>query len=469
MLRLLFLYRLFWFGALLVAFLSATTIAQDAAACLGCHEEKKIYQQSVHKDMECTSCHDGVNEFPHANPVNPARAPATCGMCHTTEFEEYGRSVHGIAHAQGKSGVPICTDCHGIHSIEHPDQSAKAGPERALGRQVCSRCHASEVLAREYALPLDRVQTYLDSYHGLASSRGSPVVANCASCHGVHEILASTNPKSTIHPANLPGTCGKCHPGATANFARGPVHQAPQRSQGILHYVTVFYIGLIFVVIGGMLVHNVFDFRTKLRGLSRAHAEGFFVHGEVVQHWLLIASFVVLVLTGFALKWPDSIFGVLVPFSEMYRRWIHRSAGTVMLSLALYHLIALAATKRGHEFFGRFRPRIKDVREAVKNFVFNIRGKGICPVLGYPCYIEKVEYWALIWGTVIMGLTGMMLWFENLTLRLFPLWIINVLTLVHYYEAILATLAILVWHVYFVVLDPTIYPLKSRNRKEKIV
>jgi cytochrome b subunit of formate dehydrogenase len=444
-------------------FIAQRALAQDAAACLDCHEDKKIYQQSVHKDMQCADCHQGFKEFPHSEPVAPARAPMTCGQCHTTEFEQYQRSVHGVAHAQGKSGVPVCTDCHGIHSIEHPDQSAKSGAENALGRAMCSRCHASEVLAREYALPLDRVRTYLDSYHGLASRRGSPAVANCASCHGVHEILASTNPASSIHPAKLPATCGKCHPGATANFARGPVHQAPERRQGILHYVSVFYITLILVVIGGMLVHNVFDFRAKLHGVGSSHAEGFFVRGEVIQHWLLLASFTVLTFSGFALKWPDSVFGLLVPVSEQLRRWIHRSAGVVMLALALYHVIALIATKRGRDFVARFRPRFSDVKGGVLNALFNVRMRGTQPVLGYPSYIEKIEYWALIWGTLIMGVTGLMLWFENITLRLFPLWIMNVLTLIHYYEALLATLAILVWHIYFVVLDPTIYPLKSRK------
>ena len=82
----------------------------------------------------------------------------------------------------------------------------------------------------------------------------------------------------------------------------------------------------------------------------------------------------------------------------------------------------------------------------------------------YPSYIEKIEYWALIWCVMIMGVTGILLWFENITLKLFPLWVINLLTIIHYYEAVLATLAILVWHIYFVVLDPTIYPLKSRKR-----
>jgi cytochrome b subunit of formate dehydrogenase len=434
------------------------------------------YQQSVHgravaggklEAAICTDCHGSHEIRAPTDPrsrVSHLNAPSTCGECHRNEFSQYQRSVHGAAFAQGKSGVPICTDCHGIHSIEHPGDVAKSDAEKALGKASCSRCHASEVLSREYALPLDRVRTYLDSYHGLASRRGSRVVANCASCHGVHEILASTDRNSSIHPDNLPATCGKCHPAANANFARGAVHQIAGGGRAILDWVSAFYISLIAIVIGGMLFHNVFDFRAKLRGAASSQDENFFVRGEVIQHGILLASFVVLAVTGFALKWPDGIFGLLVPLSEQLRRDIHRAAGVAMLGLFVIHGVQLFTTKRGRNFLFRFQPRLRDVKLAIQNLLFNIRLDGQRPELLYPSYIEKVEYWALVWGVIIMGSTGLLLWFENVTLRLFPLWVINLLTIIHFYEALLATLAVLVWHIYFVVLDPTIYPLKSLKR-----
>jgi len=526
---------------LFILLVAGKALAQDT--CIACHDDQKIYQQSIHKNLKCSDCHDGFTDFPHPEPgpnekspvsrsrvieicarchgnlqfvedhriagrvlpvinyqqsvhgravssgkleaancvdchgsheilapieprskVSRANTPGTCGQCHKNEYAQYQRSVHGVAHAQGKSGVPTCTDCHGIHSIDHPAAAAKSDAERALGKASCSRCHASEVLSREYALPLDRVRTYLDSYHGLASQRGSPAVANCASCHGVHEILASMDPKSSVHSANLPATCGKCHPGASANFARGSVHAGSGGGQRVLHAVSVFYVVLIVAIISGMLVHNVVDFRAKLRGVAPTHNEEFFVRGDAIQHAILLGSFVILVFTGFALKWPDSIFGILIPLSESLRRWIHRFAGVVMIALFVVHAVQLFATRRGREFLRRFRPAWRDIGLSVQNFLFNLRLGGERPLLKFPSYIEKAEYWALVWGVVIMGGTGVLLWFENLTLRLFPLWVLNLLTLVHFYEAVLATLAIVVWHLYYVVFDPTVYPLKSHRR-----
>ncbi len=471
---------------------SPTSRFEIAKMCARCHGDLKFvednripgrvlpvinYQQSVHgkavaggkvEAAICTDCHNSHEILGPSDPkskVSRSQAPATCGQCHTAEFEQYGRSVHGMAHAQGKSGVPTCTDCHGIHSIEHPDQAAKSDAEKALGKASCSRCHESEVLSREYALPMDRVRSYLDSYHGLAVKRGSPVVANCASCHAVHEILASADPASSVNIANLPATCGKCHPGASVNFARGAVHQTSGPGQSAIYWVSTAYIALIIIVIGAMLVHNALDFRAKLQGTAAApEVEKFFSPGEVLQHALLMTSFVILAISGFALKWPDSLFGLLVPASEELRRAIHRVAGAAMILLAVYHAVQLVISERGREFLRMFLPRIEDVRFGIGNFLFNAGLRSSPPGMTYPSYIEKVEYWALIWGTIIMGVTGLLLWFENVTLRFLPLWVMNLLTVIHYYEALLATLAILVWHIYFVVLDPSVYPLKSLRR-----
>jgi cytochrome b subunit of formate dehydrogenase len=78
------------------------------------------------------------------------------------------------------------------------------------------------------------------------------------------------------------------------------------------------------------------------------------------------------------------------------------------------------------------------------------------PALGY---VEKLEYLALLWGTVIMAITGFALWFENWSLAHLPKWATDFATVVHFYEAVLATLAILVWHLYFVIFDPLVYPM----------
>jgi len=73
--------------------------------------------------------------------------------------------------------------------------------------------------------------------------------------------------------------------------------------------------------------------------------------------------------------------------------------------------------------------------------------------------VEKIEYWAFVWGTCVMASTGFLLWFNSFALRHFPKWVTDASTVLHYYEAILATLSILIWHMYTVVFDPEVYPM----------
>ena len=96
---------------------------------------------------------------------------------------------------------------------------------------TCGHCHGDERLAQKYNLPADKVPSFRDSFHGLAARSGSQSVANCASCHGVHDILPSSDPRSHIAPQNLAATCGSCHPGAGQTFAIGAVHVLPENQQ----------------------------------------------------------------------------------------------------------------------------------------------------------------------------------------------------------------------------------------------
>ena len=132
---------------------------------------------------------------------------------------------------------------------------------------TCSRCHGDTRLERRFNLPLDRVTSYENSYHGLASKAGSQTVANCASCHGVHDILPSSDPRSSIAKGNLAATCGKCHPDAGKTFALGPVHVLPSTATANpgLRYVRLFYLFTIPAALGFMLFHNLLDWLRKLR------------------------------------------------------------------------------------------------------------------------------------------------------------------------------------------------------------
>ncbi len=104
-------------------------------------------------------------------------------------------------------------------------------------------------------------------------------------------------------------------------------------------------------------------------------------------------------------------------------------------------------------------PRLSDVKEVLHNIRYLVGLRSEPPRFDRFSYIEKAEYWAVVWGSVVMVVTGFALWFETATLRLLPLWAVDLATLVHYYEAWLASLAILVWHFYFVIFNPDVYPM----------
>jgi len=128
------------------------------------------------------------------------------------------------------------------------------------------------MIVEKYGMRTQRLTTFEDSFHGLALRSGRLQVANCGSCHGVHNILPSSDPNSMIHPANLAATCGSCHPNAGENFAKGQVHLTEEHVTGkTVAIVRAIYIGLIVVVIGGMILHNGLDFIRKSKHVLRRH------------------------------------------------------------------------------------------------------------------------------------------------------------------------------------------------------
>jgi len=222
---------------------------------------------------ECIDCHGTHNIEPGDDPrsVNyKPKIPALCGRCHAEIGATYQRSVHGKAVAAGVSDAPVCTDCHGEHTIAAPaEPESKVAPTNIA--KTCSECHESVALAEKYGLAAHRYSTYMNSYHGVANKYGRALVANCASCHGVHDILPSTDPASSIHPSRLPETCGKCHPGAGVNILKGgKIHiEASVESSPGTYYVRKFYtwfiatLGVGFVLYIGIETYGHFRRKKK--------------------------------------------------------------------------------------------------------------------------------------------------------------------------------------------------------------
>jgi cytochrome b subunit of formate dehydrogenase len=186
--------------------------------------------------------------------------------------------------------------------------------------------------------------------------------------------------------------------------------------------------------------------------------------GFRLAHWALMVSFALLVYSGFSLKYPEAWWArPLIAWEAEFglRRWVHRGAALLMLAALGFHLVHLAVDRRARACIAAMRPTWADVRELRERLRWFAGRREAPPRTGPLGYAEKAEYLALMWGIVVMTLTGFALWFENVTLRWLPKWATDVATVVHFYEAVLATLAILVWHFYFVIFDPLIYPMDA--------
>jgi cytochrome b subunit of formate dehydrogenase len=449
-------------------------VAAQAVACARCHAEASgTYGASAHGRAlrggqagaaTCKDCHGTHAVLPRGSPASPLRAAAqlqTCGACHPEAAEEVRESVHGQALAANRRDAPTCTDCHSEHRIE----TLRGASSIKIAGQVCSRCHASERINTKYHLPSDRVKTFLESYHGLAAKLGSTRAANCASCHGVHRILPSTDPRSTIHQDHLVETCGRCHPGANENFALSRVHvddlREGDRGALVNRWVRRAYQVLIGLVIGVFVLHNgllwfrkaMVAFRSPERSALRMS------RAQRIQHALLAVSFIVLAVTGFALKFPDSWVAWMLGSDESVRRWSHRGAALGLMALALYHLLYVRYAAEGRQLVRDLMFRMADWTGLKANLRYMSGRSSRAGEHARFSYAEKIEYWSLLWGTAIMGGTGLLIWFPVEATRFLPRWMIEVATTIHYYEAILACLAILVWHFYQVIFDPDVYPL----------
>lgn len=204
---------------------------------------------------------------------------------------------------------------------------------------------------------------------------------------------------------------------------------------------------------------------------------------ERIQHWLLIGTFSLLIITGLPLFFYEfKFFKWVFPTEQSFylRGIIHRFAAVLMIGNLIWHLLYVALTPRGRQNFKAMIPRFKDARDAFQLFGYNLgitrflHRRGLFkeffqnhrfwlfenpPLYDRYNFIEKFEYWALGWGSGVMIVTGFFMWQVELSLRFFPLWIHNIFIIIHGYEAILAFLSIIIWHMYNVHLNPEVFPM----------
>ena len=209
----------------------------------------------------CTDCH-GAHDV--QKPDQPrAHISGICGQCHKDIYEQYKNSVHGSALIQENNpDVPVCTDCHGVHNIHDP----RTDLFRVETPELCAGCHSNQQLMDKYNIKPNVYDLYKTSWHGVDVSvykaRWPTIWHNsavCTDCHGVHDIRKTTDSASHVNPANMLATCQKCHAGAGPNWIAAWTghNEISLQATPYLFYTKVFYEDFAYGVLWLSLIYVV--------------------------------------------------------------------------------------------------------------------------------------------------------------------------------------------------------------------
>ena len=416
----------------------------------------------------CNDCHGShaiKRNVDRDSPINHINVAKTCGKCHVKVEGIYNKSIHGQLLAKGDGRGPVCTDCHSAHQIETPH----TGHFKQLSDERCGKCHQ------------DRLEHYRETYHGKAMALGKPNVASevaaCYDCHGYHDVLPAANPASHLSATNILATCQKCHPGATAKFTQFQPHANPmdQEHYPLLHVVFLAMTGLLIGTFSFFGLHTLSwlfravylymrDSKTfrEAKFKTEADDEWFtrFVPFERFLHFLVVSSFLLLVVTGMPLKfyytdWAKVIFAIIG--GPETARILHRFGAVITFFYFTLHLVSLTAKawrgrKKMHGADGKFTfkqlwavlfgpdsmfPNWQDLRDLIDHNKWFF-GRGPKPQFDRWTYWEKFDYFAVFWGVAIIGISGLIMWFPEFFTRFLPGWAINIALILHSDEALLA-------------------------------
>ncbi len=461
--------------------------------CGSCHQDAlETYEASVHgHGLEqsglvvtavCTDCHGGHGIYPASDPQSPlhvTNVAATCAKCHRFIEEQVQRSVHGReAGLGGETNEPApggqikrtasCTDCHRGHDLPHP-----RSPAFQLGMaDRCGDCHAE--LSTRYA----------KSLHGRLTELGYVPAAECSDCHGSHDILPVAEAGSRLSKVNRQETCRQCHADAGSNFLDFDPHAD---SHDALRSPTLYWVdrgitGLLIGVFAAFGLHTLLWFGRSLvsfrrdgrpkRPLPGTPAYVRFKPVHRVAHAVLMVSFLGLALTGLPLKysdygWAHTLSWLLGGFAST-GLW-HRIFGLANVGCLLFYFVwmlgrlvvrPLPGDGRVSRIFNSDSP-IPNRRDA-KDFWQMLRwfvGRGPKPTFERWTYWEKFDVCGACADTILIGSTGLILWFPTQICALLPGQTLNVAYLIHGKLALLATGFVFAIHFFNTHFRPEKFPM----------
>ena len=418
----------------------------------------------------CTDCHTAHHALPEDDPessIHPDKIAETCAECHKGIYEQFQTSVHSPTANPTDQRQPTCRDCHASHSIVRADET----DFRLTIMEQCGTCH-EEV-----------TESYFETFHGKVSKLGYSAAAQCYDCHGSHMIQSPDEPTSTLSRDNIVATCGQCHEGSHRQFAGYLTHAThhDKTKYPILYYTFWFMTTLLVTTLILAFTHTIlwlprsFQAMREARKLREKHRGKMQyqrfkpLHSRL--HVMMVVSFLGLALTGMTLKfsylpWAQALSDMLGGFESA--GFIHRVCAIITFAYFIIHIWDLIRTKRKEGISWKkmifnansMVPNRTDLKELFGTLRWFI-GLGPRPAYGRWTYWEKFDYFAVFWGVAVIGTTGLMLWFSETFTLFLPGWIINVATIVHSDEALLATAFIFTVHFFNTHFRPDKFPMDT--------
>ena len=426
----------------------------------------------------CYNCHEPHYVYPPETPEWQTwrlNLPNTCGKCHAQELAAYSTSIHGVLVLQGHLPVaPTCADCHTSHEIADPDLPAT----QLVITRKCGSCHT------------EQLRTYLSTYHGQVNTLGYAYTAKCFDCHGNHTIQLVNDPRSSVYADNRLATCRKCHANASAGFLTFEPHG---NAHDIVHYpylwITAKFMTLLLAgVFAFFWTHSALWFyRSWKERRDRAEQGDLYyvppsgaAHEAVphfqrfapiwrAAHLVFLLTTMTLVLTGMAVRFPSAAWSPVVAGAFGGPRTmaiVHHTCAAIFLAVFAAHIVYLAVRfARRRRPFAWFGPdslvvRWQDLYDMLHMFRWFF-GAGPRPVFDRWTYWEKFDYWAVFWGVAIIGGSGAMLYFRYPVTRVLPGWVLNVATILHGEEALLAAVFLFTVHFFNNHFRPDKFPLDT--------
>ena len=442
------------------------------------HSMVANYKQSVHGmalttsglvvTATCVDCHSTHDILPSAevgSTVHRANVSDTCAKCHEGIDRTFRQSIHFTGESKDGHHLPMCNDCHSSHEIARTD----AEGFKLQIVNSCGECHE------------DVTESYFETYHGKVFELGYTETAKCHDCHGQHNVLKPDNPNSTLSRDNIVGTCAQCHEGAHRQFAGYLTHAThhDKDKYPVIHYTWLFMTSLLvgtFIFFG---IHTLLWLPRSFQALRhsrqlRQQAKGQkqfrrFNRLERSLHIMVIISFLTLAVTGMTLKfsylpWAQWLAHVLGGFQSAGT--LHRMGAVLTFFYFARHVYELIhkrsrSGKSWKEFIFGAEGMMFNKRDGVE-FVQTVKwflGQGPRPDYGRWTYWEKFDYFAVFWGVAMIGFSGLILWFPELFTYVLPGWFINVATIIHSDEALLATGFIFTIHFFNTHFRPDRFPM----------